>query len=80
MSAVPSPCISVCRLDAKSRRCEGCYRTTGEIEAWMVLDEPERIAIWQRLAQHLGVSLEAALARRVGSGRARELVRSHGSR
>jgi predicted Fe-S protein YdhL (DUF1289 family) len=80
MSAVPSPCISVCRLDAASRRCEGCFRTTGEIEAWMVLDDRERIAIWQRLAQQQGVSIEAALARRVGPVSARELVRLHGSR
>ncbi len=77
MSAVPSPCISICRLDPASRRCEGCFRTTSEIEAWMVLGNEERMAIWRALAQHLGVSLEAALATRVGEARARELVRSH---
>ncbi len=46
----------------------------------MVLDDRERIAIWQRLAQQQGVSIEAALARRVGPVSARELVRLHGSR
>lgn len=31
---VPSPCISVCRIDAGSGMCEGCFRTLGEISAW----------------------------------------------
>ena len=79
MNDVPSPCISVCRLDAQARHCEGCLRTTREIEAWMVLDDPARIAIWRRVAQQRGVSLEGALARRVGATRARELARLHGT-
>ena len=31
---VPSPCISVCRMDAASGLCEGCLRTLDEIAAW----------------------------------------------
>ena len=31
---VPSPCISVCRINAGSGMCEGCFRTLGEISAW----------------------------------------------
>jgi prolyl-tRNA editing enzyme YbaK/EbsC (Cys-tRNA(Pro) deacylase)/predicted Fe-S protein YdhL (DUF1289 family) len=31
---VPSPCISVCRINASSGICEGCFRTLGEISAW----------------------------------------------
>ena len=45
----------------------------------MVLDDPARIAIWRRVAQQRGVSLEGALARRVGATRARELARLHGT-
>ena len=31
---MPSPCISVCRMDAVSGLCEGCFRTLDEIAAW----------------------------------------------
>jgi predicted Fe-S protein YdhL (DUF1289 family) len=35
---VPSPCISVCELDANGRICVGCFRTLDEIAAWGSLD------------------------------------------
>jgi len=34
MTALPSPCISVCQLDPVSDQCLGCYRTSAEIAAW----------------------------------------------
>ena len=34
MTAMPSPCISVCQLDPVSGQCLGCYRTSAEIAAW----------------------------------------------
>jgi predicted Fe-S protein YdhL (DUF1289 family) len=37
--AVPSPCISVCRMDAATGLCEGCFRTLDEIAAWGIGDE-----------------------------------------
>lgn len=46
---VPSPCISVCELDAQRRFCVGCLRTLEEIGAWRGLDEAGRRAIWRRL-------------------------------
>jgi predicted Fe-S protein YdhL (DUF1289 family) len=35
---VPSPCISVCEVDAHGRICVGCFRTLDEIAAWGSLD------------------------------------------
>ncbi len=35
---VPSPCISVCVMDADGSVCLGCFRTLDEIAAWSVLD------------------------------------------
>ena len=35
---VPSPCISVCVMDADSGVCLGCVRTLDEIASWSVLD------------------------------------------
>lgn len=31
---VKSPCVRVCRLDAKTKVCEGCLRTLDEIARW----------------------------------------------
>jgi predicted Fe-S protein YdhL (DUF1289 family) len=49
----PSPCISVCRMDAASGLCEGCFRTLDEIAAWSRLDESGKRAAWQRIAQRI---------------------------
>ena len=35
---VPSPCISVCVLDASGGFCIGCFRTLDEIASWGTLD------------------------------------------
>ena len=35
---VPSPCISVCMMDASGVLCVGCFRTLDEIAAWSILD------------------------------------------
>lgn len=48
---VPSPCISVCRMDAKSGWCEGCLRTIGEIAAWSTMSDDDKRVVWAALAQ-----------------------------
>lgn len=50
-AAVPSPCISVCRMDPASGWCEGCLRTIDEIAAWSVLDDEQKRAVWEMLPQ-----------------------------
>jgi len=49
-SPVPSPCISVCRIDAATGLCVGCTRTLDEIAAWGVLDDGARRAVWAAIA------------------------------
>jgi predicted Fe-S protein YdhL (DUF1289 family) len=44
-----SPCIGVCRLDARTQVCVGCGRTIAEIAAWPSLSAEERRAIVARL-------------------------------
>ena len=44
-----SPCISVCRMDAATGLCEGCFRTLEEIAAWSRMDDTEKRAVWDRL-------------------------------
>ena len=49
--ALPSPCISVCRMDPASGLCQGCLRTIDEIVAWGSLDDSDRRAVWALIEQ-----------------------------
>ena len=42
---VPSPCISVCVMDASGVLCIGCLRTLDEIAVWSVLDADAKRAV-----------------------------------
>lgn len=46
---VPSPCIGVCRMDARSGWCEGCLRTLDEIAAWSTMGDDDKRAVWEQL-------------------------------
>ena len=50
---VPSPCVSVCRMDAASGLCEGCYRTLDEIAGWSRASEEDKRAVWDALLARL---------------------------
>ena len=49
--AVPSPCISVCRMDAATGWCEGCFRTLDEIASWGMASDEEKRAVWDMLVE-----------------------------
>ncbi|WP_076998554.1 DUF1289 domain-containing protein [Variovorax sp. KK3] len=46
---VPSPCITVCRMEAGSGFCEGCLRTIDEIAAWRTMDDAARRSVWRAI-------------------------------
>jgi hypothetical protein len=48
---VPSPCVSVCVMDAASEVCIGCLRTLEEIATWSVLDAEAKRAVLAAVAQ-----------------------------
>ena len=50
-ASLPSPCVSVCRMDAASGLCEGCMRTIDEIAAWGAMDDQGKRAVWLRIEQ-----------------------------
>ncbi|MBC7955341.1 MAG: DUF1289 domain-containing protein [Cytophagales bacterium] len=50
-TAVPSPCISVCQMDAASGLCAGCLRTLEEIAAWGTLGDDAKRAVWLLIEQ-----------------------------
>lgn len=47
--AVPSPCVSVCRMSTVSGWCEGCWRTLAEIKAWGGSSDADKRAIWAQV-------------------------------
>lgn len=51
MTAVPSPCISVCRMDEATGWCVGCLRTLDEIACWSALDERDKRQVWVELSR-----------------------------
>ncbi len=48
---VPSPCISVCRMDAQRTYCEGCLRTLDELRAWGRSSDADKKVIWASVAE-----------------------------
>ncbi len=50
---IPSPCISVCRMDDAGSLCLGCYRTLDEIARWSSADDAFKRQAWAAIAQRL---------------------------
>jgi predicted Fe-S protein YdhL (DUF1289 family) len=50
---VPSPCISVCKVDPTTEWCEGCFRTLDEIAAWSRMEDGEKKAVWKLISERL---------------------------
>ncbi|MFC3570383.1 DUF1289 domain-containing protein [Paracoccus sp. TOH] len=48
---VSTPCIKICRIDAESRLCTGCWRFLDEIAAWGGMTEAERLAVMASLPE-----------------------------
>jgi predicted Fe-S protein YdhL (DUF1289 family) len=48
---VPSPCVSICAMDATNALCTGCLRTIDEIAGWSRFSDDEKRAVWQRISE-----------------------------
>jgi hypothetical protein len=47
---VQSPCVNVCRMDARTGYCEGCFRTLDEIACWSGYTDEDKLAVLAKLA------------------------------
>ena len=56
---VPSPCVSVCRMEPDSGLCGGCWRNLDEIARWSAMTEADKRAVWTRIGQRVAQRLEA---------------------
>ena len=57
--APPSPCISVCRMDADRVYCVGCLRTLDELRLWGKADAVTKRHIWSHLERRCAEAPEA---------------------
>lgn len=56
VAPVPSPCISVCRMDDRNGLCGGCYRSIDEIIAWSRLSDGAKRAVWRSIVLRAGAA------------------------
>jgi predicted Fe-S protein YdhL (DUF1289 family) len=48
-SPVPSPCVSLCKMNREIGYCEGCMRTIDEIVQWSGATDDFKRAVWADL-------------------------------
>jgi len=46
---LPSPCVSICQMDAQDEVCVGCYRTRAEIATWSSMDQHDQMLLLDTL-------------------------------
>ena len=49
--SIPSPCTSVCQIDAISQLCKGCWRTLDEIASWSTSSDAVKQKVWLLIAE-----------------------------
>lgn len=47
---VPSPCVSVCRMEPDTGLCTGCLRTLDEIAGWGASSDADKRSVWVAIA------------------------------
>lgn len=68
--SIASPCINICRMNATTGLCEGCFRSLDEIARWSRSEEAERRRILELVAQRraaLGAAAAPTLASTEGA-------------
>ena len=55
MKNLPSPCVSICKLNKSTGFCEGCYRTENEIALWPSMKNDERLSLLPILRERQGL-------------------------
>ena len=55
MKNLPSPCISICKLNKSTGFCDGCFRTINEISQWTSMTDVERMSLLEILRQRQGI-------------------------
>lgn len=56
--SVPSPCISVCRMDSGSGLCQGCWRDIDEIIGWGRMGEGDKREVWRSIILRMAAQID----------------------
>jgi predicted Fe-S protein YdhL (DUF1289 family) len=54
---LPSPCMSVCKMDPDKDWCMGCLRTLDELRVWSRLGDEGKRVIWAHVMQRARAQL-----------------------
>jgi predicted Fe-S protein YdhL (DUF1289 family) len=65
---VASPCISLCRMNAESGLCEGCFRSLDEIARWGSRSDAEKRDILARVSERRSALKPGAASTPVAGG------------
>ena len=55
MKNLPSPCISICKLNKSTGYCDGCFRTEDEIALWLSMSDEDKLNMLNILRQRQGI-------------------------
>ena len=55
MKNLPSPCISICKLNQSTGYCDGCFRTEDEIALWPSMSDEDKLNMLNILTQRQGI-------------------------
>ena len=55
MKNLPSPCISICKLNKSTGYCDGCFRTEDEIALWPAMSDEDKLNMLNILRQRQGI-------------------------
>ena len=55
MKNLPSPCVSICKLNKSTGICAGCFRTENEIALWPSMNNDERLSLLPILRERQGL-------------------------
>ena len=55
MKNLPSPCISICKLNQSTGYCDGCFRTEDEIALWPSMSADDKLNMLNILRQRQGL-------------------------
>ena len=51
---MPSPCVSVCKMNSATELCLGCFRTLDEIALWGRMDDGSKLEVWRSIPERVG--------------------------
>lgn len=67
--SIASPCINVCRMNAVTGLCDGCFRSLDEIARWSAYDDEAKQRVLAAVERRRAASTGGTAQVVVGGGR-----------